>query len=45
MTTTVTRPPTFFFSTTNPNNPHAVARAKARRAIYVKRPGFSSYLS
>ncbi len=34
MTTTVTRPPTFFFSTTNPNNPHAVARAKARRAIY-----------
>ena len=32
--TTVTRPPTFFFSTTNPNNPHAIARCKARRATY-----------
>ena len=32
--TTATRPPTFFFSTTNPNNPHAIARAKARRAAY-----------
>ncbi|MFH6890152.1 hypothetical protein [Corynebacterium aurimucosum] len=34
MTTTATRPPTFFFSTTNPNNPHAMARAQARRATY-----------
>lgn len=34
MTTTATRPPTFFFSTTNPNNPHAIARSKARRATY-----------
>ena len=36
MTTTDTHPSTsfFFFSTTNPNNPHAIARAAARRAIY-----------
>ena len=37
MTTTATHPSTsssFFFSTTNPNNPHAIARAAARRAIY-----------
>ena len=35
--TTATHPSTsssFFFSTTNPNNPHAMARAAARRAIY-----------
>ena len=32
--TTTTRPATFFFSITNPNNPHAIARAKARRATY-----------
>ena len=34
MTTTATRPSTAYFSITNPDNPHAVARAKARRAIY-----------
>ncbi|ACP32553.1 HNH endonuclease signature motif containing protein [Corynebacterium aurimucosum] len=33
-TAAATRPSTAFFSITNPNNPHAIARAAARRSIY-----------